>query len=249
MNDTLLSPPPAPPPSRAGDPRFADQTVLRDDRDAAGRLLSRTPLLMGEVHGQVTHYGANEAPRTTVEYRHGRRHGELRCYDERGQVTHRATYRDDVRHGPTTLFSDARVSATQQFVDGLLHGETVCYAASGLVAARLPYRLGLLHGEATYALDGTIVRRATYHAGMLHGLSEDRDTAGRLVQSAHYRANVLHGVLRRYWPGGATMEETPYRDGKAAAPPRRFDAHGVEIAASAPGGRFVRDIEKWVRGG
>jgi antitoxin component YwqK of YwqJK toxin-antitoxin module len=52
-----------------------------------------------------------------------------------------------------------------------------------------------------------VVRQAVYQAGLLEGEVSDFDRDGGLIQVATYQANVLEGPLRRYWPGGALMEE------------------------------------------
>lgn len=222
--------------------------VVLEQRDDAGVLQSRTELLDGVPHGQMTTFGPGGKPLMQASYRAGVLDGTARMWDEEGVLVQEAAHDNGSQHGLTRVYAGGRLLSEQMFAKGKLHGESVFYSEAGVPTCKMQFRQGQIEGEALFFHEGGLVRRAIYRKGLLEGEAIDYDREGTMVQSAHYKANLLEGWLRRYWPNGQVMEETQYKQGKPVAKPRRFNSKGAKQAGEEAQESLMQRLEKLVRG-
>ena len=226
------------------------------------RLLSRTEMLDGQLHGRMQRFWPMGQQQLDAQYQAGRLHGLLQLYDEQGELVQSAQYRNGQQHGltlaarelaqragaPVPGLGGAQGAFNGGVVGGLLDGDTVSYDEAGAQSARLHYQAGRLEGRAQFFLHGRLVRAVSYRAGLLEGEATDYDQEGTVVQTISHQANLPHGPTRRYWPDGQLMEEQFHQHGLPVAPPTRFDAKGRLLEAKQGTASLLARLEKLVRG-
>ncbi|PVX85176.1 toxin-antitoxin system YwqK family antitoxin [Paraburkholderia unamae] len=228
-----------------------EASTVVEERDAAGRLVSRTTFAGGVPHGPMLRYQQDGSPHVEAGFAHGLLSGPFRIFDAQGTLLQESHYEAGKLHGVVSRYQDGRLASQQHYAGGVLHGPSLCVCPAGLVSARLHYEAGQLTREAVFLHDGAVVRRAPYAHGRLDGEAGDYARDGKLMQSTPYRANLLHGTVRRYAQDGSVQESRRYDMGKpqeawqAADAPREAASHEAADKASAP---MLRQFEKWVRG-
>lgn len=221
---------------------------LVEEHDADNRLVGRSWLREGVLHGMMERFWSNGVQQLCANYDNGLLDGLLLQFDEDGSPAQLAAYVQGRQHGLMRVFTKGRCLSEQNFENGQAHGPAVMFNEAGHATARLRYQHGQLDGPATFLHENKVVRRATYQADMLEGEVSDFDRDGGLIQVATYCVNVLHGPLRRYWPDGALMEEITYRQGVPAGPPMRFDAKGRQLDNDEATPGLLARLEKLVKG-
>lgn len=219
-----------------------------DERDEKGRLVGRTWLRQGVLHGRMERFWPNGHAQLSANYDGGQLDGLMHQFDEQGEPLQVAAYVQGRQHGLTRVFVQGRCVSEQTFVEGMVHGPAVTYGSSGQPSTKMRFVKGQIEGPASFFHDGRVVRQANYQSGLLEGEVSDFDRDGGLIQVAQYRANVLEGPLRRYWPGGALMEEVIYAKGVPVGPPLRLDAKGRQLDNEAAQPGLLARLEKLVRG-
>jgi len=219
-----------------------------DERDDKGRLVGRTWLRQGVLHGRMERFWPNGQTQLSANYDAGQLDGLMYQFDDQGEPLQVAAYVQGRQHGLTRVFVQGRCVSEQTFVDGVVHGPAVTYGSAGQPSTKMRFVKGQIDGPASFFHEGRVVRQANYQAGLLEGEVSDFDRDGGLIQVAQYRANVLEGPLRRYWPGGALMEEVTYTKGVPVGPPLRLDAEGRQIDNDEAQPGLLARLEKLVRG-
>lgn len=217
----------------------ADEVEVVEERDDAGRLLARSELRGGVLHGLTTAYGENGRPLREERFREGRLDGESVTYDEAGRVREQATFHDGLLDGEMVVRDEAgRVEQRLRFAAGELDGLTEIFNA-GTPQARIGLRGGKRHGEMTsFDEQGRPASILRYRDGELDGRAEFLDPRGRCVRTADYVAGALEGEVVDYFPDtGRVRERTPYRGGKPHGERVRYrpDATVEESAVYADG--------------
>ena len=227
-----------------------DQNALElvEERDAEGRLLGRCWLRDGILHGLMARFWPDGKPQLRANYDAGKMDGMLYVFNEDGSPAQLAAYVQGQQHGLTRVYSKGHCISEQAFVNGLAHGPSTARNEAGQPSVKMQFRKGQIEGPATFFHEGKVVRESHYLGGLLEGEVSDYDRDGGLVQVASYKANVLNGPLRRYWPGGALMEEVIYREGAPVAPPVRLDVKGRQLANDDAKPGLLARLEKLVKG-
>jgi antitoxin component YwqK of YwqJK toxin-antitoxin module len=221
---------------------------LVEERDADGVLIGRCWLRDGQLQGLMERFWPDGKPQLRVNYEAGKMDGMLYVFDEDGSPAQLAAYVQGRQHGLTRVYSKGQCISEQAFAHGLAHGPSTARNEAGQPSMKMQFRKGQIEGPATFFHEGKVVRESHYLGGLLEGEASDFDRDGGLVQVATYKANVLNGPLRRYWPGGALMEEVIYRDGVPAAPPVRLDAKGRQLDNDEAKPGLLARLEKLVKG-
>ncbi|NHZ83182.1 toxin-antitoxin system YwqK family antitoxin [Massilia sp. CCM 8695] len=219
-----------------------------EEHDDNGRLLLRCVMDGSVLHGRLEEFGPSGLPAMTAHFEHGKLHGAMAVYGADGALVQRSVYRHGIADGLMETFVNGRRVAAQCMAGGVANGPSLSFDEAGHMTAQLPLADGKLEGEARFYHEGRHVRSAHYRAGLLDGESVDHDARGDVVQRCTYRANVLHGPVRRYWPGGALMEETMYRDGVPDAEPSRFSRRGKRLGNAAAAPALLDRVKQLLRG-
>ena len=219
-----------------------------DEHDADGRLMGRSWLKQGLLHGRMERLWPNGKMQLSANYDHGQLDGLLYQFNEQGAPVQVAAYVQGRQHGLTRIFAQGRCVSEQNFEDGVAHGPAITHNDAGQPSAKLRFVQGQVDGPATFFHEGRVARQATYQAGLLEGEVSDFDRDGGLIQVATYQANVLNGPLRRYWPGGALMEEVIYNQGVPVGPPLRLDAEGRKLDNDEAKPGLLARLEKLMKG-
>jgi antitoxin component YwqK of YwqJK toxin-antitoxin module len=221
---------------------------LVEERDSQDILILRCWLRDGVLHGLMERFWPDGKPQLRVNYDAGKMDGMLYVFDEDGSPAQLAAYVQGRQQGLTRVYSKGQCISEQSFVNGLAHGPSIARNEAGQPSVKMQFRKGQIEGPATFFHEGKVVRESHYLGGLLEGEASDFDRDGGLVQVATYRANVLNGTLRRYWPGGALMEEVIYHEGAPVAPPLRLDAKGRQLDNDEAKLGLLARLEKLVKG-
>lgn len=219
-----------------------------DECDEQGRLIGRSWLRQGILHGRMERLWPNGKLQLIANYDNGLLDGLLCQFDEDGNPIQVAAYVQGRQHGQTRVFVQGRCVSEQLFADGQAHGLTVTFGDAGQPIAKMHFVKGQINGPITFFHETRVVRHASYQDGLLEGEVSDFDRDGGLVQVATYHANMLQGPLRRYWPGGALMEEVMYEKGLPVGPPLRLDIHGRQLDNSKAQPGLLERLEKLMKG-
>jgi antitoxin component YwqK of YwqJK toxin-antitoxin module len=219
-----------------------------EEHDDKGRLLLRCVMAGDLLHGPLEEFGPSGLPAMTAHFEHGKLHGAMAVYGPDGVLLQRSVYRNGIADGLMETFVNGRRVAAQCMADGVANGPSLSFDEAGQMTAQLPLADGKLEGPAMFYHEGRHVRSAHYRDGLLDGESVDHDAQGDVVQRCSYRANLLHGPVRRYWPGGALMEEVMYSDGKPQGEPARFNQRGKRLGNAAAAPALLERVKQLRRG-
>ncbi|BDB30032.1 hypothetical protein Tamer19_56470 [Cupriavidus sp. TA19] len=219
-------------------------TQVVEERDAAGRLLSRCGLAGGLPQGRMERFAPHGTLLLEADYVAGKLSGWLRSYDAAGEPVLASHYAGGLRHGPSQSYQQGRLACREHYVNGVLEGERNCYGPAGELVAQAVFRQGLLEGEAIWLHEGVVVRRSRFRAGKLDGETRSYAADGTLTLSEPFRADLLHGTARRFDEAGRVSWQRDYMEGKPRGEWRA--AAATDNGAAAPS--FSRRLERWVRG-
>lgn len=223
-------------------------SVIVEELGPNGQLLLRSTMAGGLLHGPLEQFHAGGGPAMTAHFIEGKLHGACLLYGDDGVLIQRGAFRRGRPHGLLETYVHGRRVAAQTMSDGVASGPSMSFDEAGQLTAKTHLVAGQIDGQATFFHEGRQVRSAQYRAGLLDGESVDSDADGQVVQRAHYRANLLHGSLRRYWPGGALMEETLYHDGVPLGGPARYDEQGRQLGVLEAAPALMERLRRMVRG-
>lgn len=219
-----------------------------DECDEQGRLIGRSWLRQGLLHGRMERLWTNGKLQLVANYDTGLLDGLLCQFDEDGNPIQVAAYVQGKQHGQTRVFVKGRCVSEQLFSDGEANGPTVTYDDAGQPSAKMNFLNGQINGPVTFFHETRVIRQAYYQSSLLEGEVSDFDRDGGLVQVATYHANMLQGPLRRYWPGGALMEEVIYEQGLPIGPPLRLDIKGRQLDYTHAQPSLLERLEKLMKG-
>lgn len=110
---------------------MSDASKEVEVRDEEGRLTGRFCLADGKLHGLATIFGADRVL-AHINYAHGLRQGEMRCYGEQGQLSSIVPHADGLAHGEASYFyPDGGLARRAHFRQGRLHGEACDFGPDG----------------------------------------------------------------------------------------------------------------------
>lgn len=116
--------------------------------NAAGSILEEGFLNNGIKEGTwVTYIAGNEFPQKIESFINGINNGNYMEFNERGQLTLRAGYRNNKLHGPWGLYRFGRPEKTANYKNGELDGVYKEYFnRDGKIQKEIHYRNGIQHG-------------------------------------------------------------------------------------------------------
>lgn len=133
-----------------------------------GELASEGTLRNGVPDGYWKSYHVNGNIKSE-----GNRHNEVldslwKFYDLDGQLYVSITYKDDLKQGPRTTYSEGVKTKVEQFENNQLHGITEFFYPDGNVKKTIPFVEGKEQGMGyEYDEEGMIITLLTYNSGVL----------------------------------------------------------------------------------
>ena len=159
-----------------------------------------------------------------MEYKDGKKNGELVIYNEENKITHRMTYQDNQLQGKAvTYFGDESVDTVMFYKDNILDGPMVGYYPSGLKRVIGNYAKGKLEGDFVfYDQFEDVCQKTAYKNGLQNGLSTTyfpKSQGGDICQVSQYENGLLVRNQDMFYSTGELLKRTPYQKGKATAYP------------------------------
>lgn len=136
--------------------------------DAEGRVAEEGLMLDGEKVGPwLTYHLGGEYPAKLITYVKGNYHGPYYEYNDRGQITLKAHYRNNKLDGDWASYQFGRPLKKAQYKAGELHGQYLEYdMKSGKLQKEINYKDGQQHGIFRfYDLSGNIIMEYEYENG------------------------------------------------------------------------------------
>lgn len=110
---------------------MSDASKEVEVRDEQGQLTGRFSLADGKLHGQSTIFGGGRVL-AYINYAHGLRQGDMRCYGEQGQLSSIVPHSGGLPHGEASYFyPDGSLARRAHFRHGRLHGEVCDFNPDG----------------------------------------------------------------------------------------------------------------------
>lgn len=174
--------------------------------------------LLGEIpDGNVKEF--NESGQVIMEavYRNNKLNGEMVRYTDTGEILSRETYEDGILHGDAHYYqyqSAGKAWSDCVYQNALLHGTRKVYYPSGVLQAAENFRHGKLTGERqTYYRNGNLESKEQYLDGKLTAERTLYFPEGGLWYRENYKAGRLDGDRTAYFTDGAVRLEEFYADG------------------------------------
>lgn len=116
--------------------------------DANGVLIEEGLLINGVKTGTwITYHAETKFPATVISYEGGMYNGPYMEFNERGQLSLRATYRNNLLHGSWGKYSFGRTEEEATYKDGKLHGIYRVYQKrNGKLQSEAEYKDGVQDG-------------------------------------------------------------------------------------------------------
>ncbi len=174
--------------------------------------------LLGNIpDGEVKEFNDKGQVILEAVYRDNKLNGQMVLYTDTGEVLSRETYEDGVLHGPACYYqyrSDGKAQADCVYQHALLHGPRRVYYPSGALKAEENFRLGKLRGERlTYYKNGNPESKENYLDGKLTGQRILYFPEGGIWYRENYKADRLDGDRAAYFADGTIRLEEFYIDG------------------------------------
>lgn len=174
--------------------------------------------LLGNIpDGDVKEFDENGQVILEAVYRDNKLNGEMVRYKETGEILSRETYEDGVLHGAACYYqykAAGRAWSECVYQNALLHGPRKVYYPSGALKAEENFHHGKLRGERiTYYKNGNAETKENYLDGNLTGERTLYFPEGGLWYRENYKSGRLDGDRAAYFAGGAVRLEEFYADG------------------------------------
>lgn len=116
--------------------------------DDAGNLIEEGLLINGVKTGAwVAYHPGSRFPATLISYEGGMYNGPYLEFNQRGQLQLRASYRNNLLHGPWGKYSFGRPEEEAEYKEGQLHGMyRVYYKRDGKLQSEAEYKNGKQDG-------------------------------------------------------------------------------------------------------
>lgn len=147
--------------------------------------------------------------------------GEVKEFDENGQIKTEAHYKNNKLNGEMRRFADnGDLLSQEQYKDGLLNGkaEYLTYTKEGVVVSKCTYKNARLEGERTVSVKGApkgrFLIKENYQNGKLHGERKTFYADGEVETREHFEEGKLHGEREIFFPTGEIWYRENYNNGK-----------------------------------
>lgn len=174
--------------------------------------------LLGNIpDGEVKEF--NESGQVVLEavYRDNKLNGEMVRYADTGEILSREMYEDGVLHGDAHYYqykNAGKAWSDCMYQHALLHGTRSVYYPSGVLKAEENFRHGKLRGErVTYYPNGNLESKENYLDGKLTGERTLYFPEGGLWYRENYKAGRLDGDRTAHFANGTVRLEEFYIDG------------------------------------
>jgi len=138
------------------------------DYSAEGVILAQGDYLNNLREGVYSEFFNTGLLKSTCGYLRGKKQGQMITMDGRGYVVERATYHQDVLHGPNVIYLRNRIKEKRNYDNGILHGEVQKFYPNGVLMEHSNYKDGKLNGVAKwYDQQGNMTIEYTYKDGQL----------------------------------------------------------------------------------
>lgn len=225
-----------------------------------GNMVSEMNYEMGEKEGYwVEYYGIHEKtegfysnnkkngtekryydnkPLYEISYVNGKKEGQLKKWSMNGVLLLLGTYKNDLKEGEWTEFSDIYgqklsfevysegkiLSSEKYFEDGKLKEKTsyingkadgikLIYSPEGKIISESPYSEGKLNGiQKNYYFTGELESTVPYKMGILDGESITYYKNGNVYEKGNYQNNTKVGIWHSYYNNGAINNIFTYNE-------------------------------------
>lgn len=145
--------------------------------------------------------------------------GEVKEFDENGQIKTEAHYKNNKLNGEMRRYADnGDLLSRENYTDGFLNGtaEYFTYTKEGVVVANCSYKNAKLEGERMISIKGEkhCLVKESYQNGHLHGERETFYPNGELEIREQFVDGKLHGDREIYFPTGEIWYREIYSNGK-----------------------------------
>ena len=144
--------------------------------------------------------------------------GEVKEFNENGQVKTEAHYKNNKLHGPLFRYEDnGRISSREEYFNGVLQGPAEYFTPikNDILHTRCSYKNSQLEGERTVTQnDGTVRERESFVRGHIEGLKETFYASGHKESEENYTNGKLNGERLIYFPSGALWYREHYTNNR-----------------------------------
>lgn len=174
--------------------------------------------LLGQIpDGDVKEFNENGQVTMEAVYQDNKLNGEMVRYDDAGEIISRETYAGGMLQGEAHYYqyrNDEKLWADCTYKNSLLHGPRLAYYEDGTLKLEENYRHGKLSGVRTaYYRNGKMEARENFLDGKLTGERTLYFPDGDLWYKENYKAGRLDGDRTAFFAGGAKRLEEFYVDG------------------------------------
>lgn len=199
--------------------------------------------------GDVKEFNENGQVILEAVYRNNKPNGELKRYNDAGQLISQETYVDGVLNGPAQYFQYQQEEKTRtdcEYKNAQLHGRRVMYYPDGKIKAEENFRYGKLRGpRTTYYHNGKIDAQEHFLDGKMTGERILHSPQGHIWYREHYKSGRLDGDRCAYFPSGAIRLEEFYADGLLEGARKIFTESGELLSTEEyHWGTLVRNTER-----
>lgn len=141
--------------------------------------------------------------------------GALAVCDEAGTLLAIVTIKENIKHGPTTLyFPSGAKKLEREFVNDEPEGWTTEYYENGRVAVRVHYSDGQKDGLQTDYLESGVKRaEGEYRDGVQHGRATLYYASGKKEREGTFKDGKPDGRFTYWAKDGSVLSITVFRDG------------------------------------
>jgi len=216
--------------------------------DNSGAVSKEASYVDGSAEGKITNYINGKL--YSVDYEvHNNSDSIFSWYFPSGKVEQTSAFKDDLRQGPTTLFSeegstyivlnfekDNLISYTYKGADGKLLPNIEIKNQSGTLTTYFPdkkkcyegvYKNGWREGKFNrYFPSGAIREERVYKNNLLEGVVKEYNASGKVIREENYFYGDKHGSCKYYSDDGKLVREENYLLGDPHGEWKYYDKNG-----------------------
>jgi len=202
--------------------------------DDNGRLVQQIEYKLGVPDGKGFTYNPETGNKIQeMNFINGKLHGEMKIFDQLGDIAAKLTYVEGILEGPCEFYVDGKMILSGQYKDGKYDGVLTYYDTFLNIVKEETYVNGLKEGKViTYAPNKQILKSENYKGGKLNGVTVTfyPDKENVLHEYAEYQDGVLHGTAKLFYDDGNLQEIRVYSNGKIIGEVKKYDRDGDLIS-------------------